>query len=101
EIQGVDYDLAKALGDKLGVKITFINDTDFAGIIGALQSGRFDIIMSAMNDTVERRGKGVDFIDYFSAGSSVLVRKGNPDKVNGLDGLCGQTVAGPQGPDQD
>src|SRR5436190_538761 len=101
EVQGVDYDLALALGEKLGVKMNFINDTDFAGIIGALQAGRFDIIMSAMNDTAERRGKAVDFIDYFSAGSSILVKKGNPDHINGVDDLCGKTVAVQKGTVQD
>ena len=60
QAQGLDFDLAQAMGKKLGVKVTFIDDTDFAGIIGALQAGRFDIIMSAMNDTPERRGKGVE-----------------------------------------
>lgn len=93
EIQGLDWDLGKALGKALGVKFTFTNDTDFAGMIGSLNSGRYDIIMSAMNDTAERRGNGVDFIDYFLAGSSILVKKGNPDKITTIADLCGKTVA--------
>jgi polar amino acid transport system substrate-binding protein len=101
QTQGVDFDLAQAMGKKLGVKVTFIDDTDFAGIIGALQAGRFDIIMSAMNDTPERRGKGVDLVDYFNAGSSILVQKGNPKALKGLDDLCGQTVAVQKGTTQD
>src|SRR5262245_23056 len=40
-VQGVDYDLAQAMAKQLGVKVKFINDTDFAGIIGALNAGRF------------------------------------------------------------
>src|SRR6266550_3094252 len=99
--QGLDYDLAQALGKKLGAKVTFTNDTDFAGIIGALRAGRFDIVMSAMNDTADRRGKGVDFIDYFRAGSSILVLKGNPKQLKGLDDLCGATVAVQKGTTQD
>ena len=101
EVQGLDYDLAQAMGAKLGVKMTFVNNTDFAGMIGALQSGRFDIVMSAMNDTAERRGNGVDFIDYFSAGSSILVQKGNPKAITRVDDLCGQTVAVQKGTVQD
>jgi polar amino acid transport system substrate-binding protein len=101
QVQGVDYDLAQALGAKLGVKFTFINDTDFAGIIGALQAGRFDIIMSAMNDTAERRKKGADFIDYFTAGTSILVKKGNPIGIKTPDDLCGHTVAVQKGTVQD
>src|SRR6266550_1722299 len=99
--QGLDYDLAQALGKKLGAKVTFTNDTDFAGIIGALRAGRFDIVMSAMNDTADRRGKGVDFIDYFRAGSSILVQKGNPKQIKVLDDLCGATVAVQKGTTQD
>jgi polar amino acid transport system substrate-binding protein len=99
--QGLDIDLARALGEKLGMPVTFVNDTDFAGIIGALRAGRFDIVMSAMNDTAERRDKGVDFIDYFRAGSSILVQKGNPKQVKGLDDLCGATVAVQKGTTQD
>jgi polar amino acid transport system substrate-binding protein len=99
--QGLDIDLAQALGAKLGMSVTFVNDTDFAGIIGALRAGRFDIVMSAMNDTAERRGKGVDFIDYFRAGSSILVQKGNPKQAKGLDDLCGATVAVQKGTTQD
>jgi polar amino acid transport system substrate-binding protein len=99
--QGLDYDLAQALGAQLGVKVKYQNDTDFAGIIGALRAGRFDVVMSAMNDTGERRGRGVDFVDYFRAGSSILVRKGNPDRIATLDDLCGRTVAVQQGTTQD
>jgi polar amino acid transport system substrate-binding protein len=91
--QGLDVDVANAMATKLGVKATFIDDTDFAGIILALRSGRFDIVMSAMNDTLDRRGKGVDFIDYFRAGTSILGKKGNPLNINSLEDLCGKTVA--------
>jgi len=93
QVQGVDYDIAQAMGKELGVTFKFTNDTDFAGMIGSLKSGRYDIIMSAMNDTAERRGNGVDFIDYFLAGSSMIVKKGNPNKITELDDLCGTTVA--------
>jgi polar amino acid transport system substrate-binding protein len=101
EPQGLDIDLAQALAAKLGMTATFVNDTDFAGIIGALRSGRFDVVMSAMNDTPDRRGKGVDFIDYFRAGSAILVQKGNPKQVKDLDDLCGTTVAVQKGTTQD
>jgi polar amino acid transport system substrate-binding protein len=99
--QGLDIDLANAMGTKLGLKFQFIDDTDFAGIILALRSGRFDIVMSAMNDTAERRGKGVDFIDYFRAGTSILGKKGNPQGVTSLDDLCGKTVAVQKGTTQE
>lgn len=91
EVQGIDWDLAQALGSKLGVKFTFSNTT-FDGIIPALKAKRFDIIMSAMSDTPERQ-KQVDFVDYFNAGTSILVKKGNPEGIQSLDDLCGKTIA--------
>ena len=90
-IQGVDVDLGNALGEKLGVKFTFINTT-FDGLIPGLQAKRFDIIMSAMSDTIERQEQ-IDFVDYFTAGTAILVKKGNPEGIGGLDDLCGQTIA--------
>ncbi len=92
QVQGIDWDLAEAMAGKLGVKVTFVNFTDFANIITALQAKRFDIIMSAMTDTKERQQKNVDFIDYFNAGSSILVKKGNPEGVKSLDDLCGKPL---------
>ena len=91
EVQGIDWDLAQALGSKLGVTVSFANTT-FDGIIPALKAKRFDIIMSAMSDTPERQ-KQVDFIDYFTAGTSILVKKGNPEGIQSLDDLCGKTIA--------
>jgi polar amino acid transport system substrate-binding protein len=91
DVQGIDFDLAQAMAQKLGVKVTFANTT-FDGIIPALKANRFDIIMSAMSDTPERQ-KEVDFIDYFKAGTSILVKKGNPEGIKSLDDLCGRTIA--------
>lgn len=88
---GLDPDIAKALGDKLGVTFEFQN-TAFDGIIPALLAKRFDVIMSAMTDNKDRQ-KQIDFVDYFTAGTAILVKKGNPEGIKSLDDLCGKTVA--------
>ncbi|WP_405011623.1 ABC transporter substrate-binding protein [Kitasatospora sp. NBC_01539] len=92
KITGIDPDLAEALGKQLGVKFQ-IQDAGFDTLITSLSTGRIDLIMSAMTDNKERQGKGVDFVDYFSAGTSILVQKGNPKGIKTLEDLCGQTVA--------
>ncbi|MCD0482895.1 ABC transporter substrate-binding protein [Streptacidiphilus sp. ASG 303] len=89
---GIDPDLAEALGKQLGVTFQ-IQNTGFDTLITGLDSKRFDLAMSAITDNKERQGKGVDFVDYFSAGTSILVKKGNPEKIQTLDDLCGKTVA--------
>jgi polar amino acid transport system substrate-binding protein len=93
QVEGLDYELAQAIGAKLGRPVRFVNST-FDGLIPALRSRRFDVVMSAMSDTKERQGAGVDFVDYFNAGTAILVRRGNPNGIHALDGLCGSAVAG-------
>jgi polar amino acid transport system substrate-binding protein len=100
---GIDPDIADALGKQLGVKFEFQNGK-FDQLIVGLQGGRSNVIMSAMNDTKDRQngidsdtgkkvGNGVDFVDYFTAGTSILVQKGNPKGIKSLDDLCGKVVA--------
>jgi polar amino acid transport system substrate-binding protein len=48
--------------------------------------------MSALTDTPERE-RDVDFINYFSAGTSIVVKRGNREGITDLMGLCGRTVA--------
>lgn len=90
-IEGFEPDLAAALGRVLGVTFTFVY-TDFASSLPAVQDGSVDLVMSAMTDTVERQAH-VDFVDYFEAGSSILVQRGNVHGISDLRDLCGQTVA--------
>jgi polar amino acid transport system substrate-binding protein len=99
--KGIDVDLCGTIAEKLGTGFTceFVNTT-FDGIIPALEAKRFDIIMSAMSDTPERQQQ-IDFIDYFSAGTSILVRKGNPEGIQSLDDLCGKTVGLQKGTTQE
>jgi polar amino acid transport system substrate-binding protein len=98
--QGIDIDLCEAIGKKMSRPgCQFINGT-FDGLIPALKAKRFDILMSAMSDTPERQ-KEVDFVDYFTVGTSIIVAKGNPEKINGLDDLCGKTVGLQRGTTQE
>lgn len=88
---GFDADLAAALGSVLGIKIEMVA-ADFSTALDDTASGEFDGVLSAMTDTVEREKKA-DFINYFSAGTSIVVRRGNPSGVTDLKDLCGQVVA--------
>jgi ABC-type amino acid transport substrate-binding protein len=88
---GMDADLADAIGKVLGLKVTVTN-VSFDAIIPALQDGRYDLGMSSFTDTADRE-KSVDFVTYFSAGTSFYVAaNGGPD-IQTLSDLCGHTVA--------
>ncbi|MDT4891058.1 MAG: polar amino acid transport system substrate-binding protein [Pseudonocardiales bacterium] len=90
-IIGMDVDLGNAIAAKLGLKASF-QDVTFDQIIPGLAGGKYNLGMSSFTDTKDREGK-VDFVTYFTAGTSVLVLKGNPAKITGPDDLCGHKVA--------
>ncbi len=90
-IVGFEPDLLAALGDLLGVRTEF-RPWNFATMLDDLAAHRFDLAVSAMTDTVERQQRA-DFVNYFRAGTSIVVQRGNPHGIHDLDDLCGQVVA--------
>ena len=98
EITGFDYDIGQALGAVLGVEFEFVQ-TGFDDTIPSLQSGKNDIIMSAMYDQLARR-EMVDFVDYAWDGTSMLILKGNPEGITDLESLSGKTVGCERGTTQ-
>jgi polar amino acid transport system substrate-binding protein len=97
-IVGFEPDLADALGSVLGVKIEMVGG-DFQTALDRVADGTYDGVLSAMTDTTARQ-KRVDFVDYFSAGTSILVQRGNPQHVAALTDLCGRVVAAEKGTTQ-
>lgn len=95
-IVGWDVDFSDAIGEVLGVKIVHVPAT-FDTILPGLQSGKYDVGMSAFSVTAERQ-KVVDFVPYLTGGSALAVAKGNPE---GLEmeplSLCGKTIAAQKG----
>jgi polar amino acid transport system substrate-binding protein len=90
-IVGFEPDLGAALGRVLGVKVRFTN-TDFARVLPDVAAHRTDLVMSAVTDTPQRE-RTVDFVNYFSAGTAIVVQRGNPAGITDLLGLCGHPVA--------
>lgn len=90
-IVGIEPDLGKQLGAVLGVRLEFSN-ADFTDLLPQVADGTLDAAISAMTDTPERE-RTVDFVNYFSAGTSIVVQRGNPDGVSDLRDLCGKVVA--------
>jgi len=95
---GMSADLAKALGQVLGLKVTMQNAT-FDTIIPGLASGKYHLGISSFTDTKERE-KTVDFVTYFSAGTSFYVKSSGGPAIASLANLCGRTVAVERGTTQ-
>jgi polar amino acid transport system substrate-binding protein len=88
---GADMDITTAVSAAMGVKAEFKNVV-FDSIIAALLAKKCDAIVSAMNDTAERR-KVVAFVDYLKVGQSLMVKKGNPKQISTLGSLGGKVVS--------
>jgi polar amino acid transport system substrate-binding protein len=97
-VDGWDPKLGEALGKVMGLNFKFVNAT-FDTIIPGLQSGKYDIGMSSFTDTKERE-KVVDFVTYFSAGTSFYVKAQGGPTINSLADLCGHSVGVERGTTQ-
>ncbi len=75
DIVGFEVDYGMALCKKMQVTCTFQNQ-DWDGIIPALLAGKFDVIVSSMNITDERKKK-VAFSDMYYATSPVFAGQAN------------------------
>jgi polar amino acid transport system substrate-binding protein len=90
-IIGFEPDLGAALGAVLGLKVTF-TQAPFDELTNLVAGGEADLVMSAMTDTAARE-RTLDFVNYFTAGSTIVVQRGNPAGIAELGDLCGRLVA--------
>jgi polar amino acid transport system substrate-binding protein len=84
---GFDIELVEAIGKAMGKQVEWV-DIDFKGLIPGLISKRFDMAVSAIYITDERK-KVVDFTEpYYAGGLVVMVKDGNTTikKLTDLDG---------------
>ncbi|HXA27379.1 MAG TPA: ABC transporter substrate-binding protein [Candidatus Angelobacter sp.] len=95
---GMDADLAKALAEVMGLKADVVNAA-FDSILPGLTSGKYDLGASSFTDTKDRE-KTVDFVTYFTAGTSFFVKASGGPAINTLDDLCGQHVSVEKGTTQ-
>ena len=95
QIVGWEVDLARAATQLLGLPLE-IRATTFDSLIPGLQAKRFDAATGQMGVSVTR-GKVVDQIGWLTGNELFAAKSTNPIKVNGLDDLCGVTVATTRG----
>jgi polar amino acid transport system substrate-binding protein len=88
---GFDIDIAKAIAARMGLKSVIV-DTKFDGIIPALTTKKFDVLISAMTISDDRK-KAVAFVPYFSAGESYVTTSDSKKSPQTLKDLCGLKVA--------
>ena len=87
QLTGFEVDFAKALAEQLGLKPEF-RPAPFAGLLGALESGRVDVVINQITITPDRKAK-YDFSEpYTVSGIQIitLIAKPGPTKPDELAG---------------
>ncbi len=90
ELVGFDVDVAKKMGELLGLTVDFKNPA-WETIPAGLQQGKYDVSIGSMTITPERQ-KALAFSDpYYYTSGQVFVKKGGP-QIAGVADLAGKKV---------
>jgi polar amino acid transport system substrate-binding protein len=81
---GFEIDVARQLAEDMGVKVEFV-PTKWAGIIPALLTGKFDVIIGGMSIRPDRNLKVNFSIPYDYAGQSIVANKKTAAGFNRLE----------------
>ncbi|MGN1345536.1 MAG: transporter substrate-binding domain-containing protein [Eubacteriales bacterium] len=84
KIIGIDAEIAEAITEKIGAKLT-IEHVDFDSIIPGVQSGKYDFAMAGLTITEERKEQ-VDFSTSYATGVQVIVVK-EDSSITSVDDL--------------
>lgn len=81
---GLDIDLARELAHALGVKLVIV-PTNWPTLMGDFSAGKFDIALSGVSVTEERRRQADFSVSYLSDGKTPITRCGNEARFQTLE----------------
>ena len=100
EYAGVDIDLAKKIAKDNNLKLKIVN-MSFDSLLGALKTGKIDIIISGMTSTPERK-KQVDFSDSSMMTKNImLVKKDKVSEYKDIKDFNNKKVGAQKGTEQE
>ena len=91
QLSGYDVDVARAVADKLGTKVEFV-ETPWDSIFAALEANRFDVVANEVTITPARQSK-YDMSQPYSVGEGVIVTRADDSSITSLADLKGKTTA--------
>jgi cystine transport system substrate-binding protein len=91
ELTGFDVEVAKAVGDELGVEVQF-QETQWDGIFAGLEAGRFDTIANQVSITPERKD-AYEFSTPYTYSTGVIVVPSDDSSIDSFESLDGKTTA--------
>lgn len=93
-ISGWDVDFGLAICKVMGIECKFQN-VSFDTIIAQLKATnpKYQFSISSWSPTEDRESGGIDFISYYKAGESWIVKSSGGPTVNNAVDMCGKNVA--------
>ena len=91
QLAGYDVDVARAVAEKLGVEVEFV-ETPWDAMFAALEADRFDIVANEVTISEERKQK-YDLSEPYSISQGVIVTRKDDDSIKSLADLKGKRTA--------
>ena len=88
---GYDVDVAKAIGEKLGVEVEFV-EGEWDGLLSGMEAGRYDMVINGVDVTPER-SETYDFSEPYAYIRTALVVRSDNEDIHGFEDLKGRTTA--------
>ncbi|MDR2494488.1 MAG: ABC transporter substrate-binding protein, partial [Spirochaetaceae bacterium] len=89
---GFDVQLAKALADKLGLTVKYV-DNAWEGIFAGVNKGDYDVIMSGVTITPERRAAHNFTKPYIGNAMTIVLLKGSGITIGQPEDIAGHKVS--------
>lgn len=90
-LTGFEVDVANAIGEKLGMKVEFV-ETKWDSMFQALEAGNFDVVMNQVTITDERK-EAYDFSTPYVYTKPVLIVTSDNTEIQSFDDVKGKKAA--------
>ncbi len=88
---GYDVEVAKAIADKLGVEVEYV-EGEWDGLLAGITAGRYDIMVNGVDITDERK-ESYDFSIPYAFNRTAVITSGDNEDINALEDLEGKKTA--------
>ena len=90
ELVGYDVEVAQAVAEELGVKVSFA-ESGWDSLLAGLESGRYDIIVNGV-EIDETRQEKFDFSLPYAYNRTAVIVRGDNEEIQSMEDLDGKTA---------
>lgn len=91
ELTGYDVEVARAIAERLGVEVTFV-EGEWDGLFAGLDADRYDLVVNGVDITDERAEK-YDFTEPYAYNRIAIIVNGDNEEIQSFEDLEGKNTA--------